>query len=134
MSKSVFIVGGARTPMTQHVGALKDVSAIDLAASASRAALDRTGVEPAWVDHVIFGNVQPSVVPKKDGTLVAYMRDNGPPPKRLLVSESQDGGKTWGPVRDSDIPNPGSGAEVIALRNGQTTTTVDGQDAVLVFP
>lgn len=62
MSKPVFIVGGARTPMTQYVGALKDVSAIDLAASASRAALQRTGVEPAWVDHVVFGNVQQSSV------------------------------------------------------------------------
>src|SRR5262245_35163091 len=62
MSKSVFIVGGARTPMTQYVGALKDVSAIDLGASASRAALERTGVEPAWVDHVVFGNVQQSSV------------------------------------------------------------------------
>ncbi len=62
MSKSVFIVGGARTPMTQYVGALKDVSAIDLGASAARAALDRAAVEPAWVDHVVFGNVQQSSV------------------------------------------------------------------------
>ena len=30
-----------------------------------------------------FGNIQPSLARKKDGTLVAYMRDNGPPPKRL---------------------------------------------------
>ena len=27
-----------------------------------------------------FGNIQPSLARKKDGTLVAYMRDNGPPP------------------------------------------------------
>jgi predicted neuraminidase len=46
------------------------------------------------------------------------MRDNGPPPKRLHQSESRDGGKTWSPVIDSSIPNPGSGAEVISLRNG----------------
>jgi acetyl-CoA acyltransferase 2 len=62
MSKPVFIVGGARTPMTQYVGALKDVSAIDLGASASRAALERSAVDPAWVDHVVFGNVQQSSV------------------------------------------------------------------------
>jgi acetyl-CoA acyltransferase 2 len=62
MSNSVFIIGGARTPMTQYVGALKDVSAIDLGASAARVALERTGVEPAWVDHVVFGNVQQSSV------------------------------------------------------------------------
>src|SRR5262245_66505883 len=62
MSKPVFIVGGARTPMTQYAGALRDVSAIDLGASAGRAALERTAVEPAWVDHVVFGNVQQSSV------------------------------------------------------------------------
>ena len=62
MSQSVFILGGARTPMTQYVGALKDVSAIDLGAAASRGALSRTGVQPAWVDHVVFGNVQQSSV------------------------------------------------------------------------
>src|SRR6478672_6744512 len=38
---------------------------------------------------VEFGNIQPSLVRKTDGTLVAYMRDNGPPPKRLHVSESR---------------------------------------------
>ena len=62
MSKDVFILGGARTPMTQHVGALKDVSAIDLGAVASKAALERTGTKPEWVDHVVFGNVQQSSV------------------------------------------------------------------------
>ena len=65
-----------------------------------------------------FGNIQPSIVRKKDGTLVAYMRNNGPPPKRLHVSESRDRGATWSAVRDSTLPNPGSGAEVIALANG----------------
>ena len=32
------------------------------------------------------GCIQPSVVRKKDGTLVAYLRDNGPPPKRAHIS------------------------------------------------
>ena len=62
MSRDVFILGGARTPMTQHVGGLKDFSAIDLGAIASKAALDRTGTRPEWVDHVVFGNVQQSSV------------------------------------------------------------------------
>jgi acetyl-CoA acetyltransferase family protein len=53
----VFILGGARTPMTEYVGALKDVSAIELGAIASRAALERTGVKPEWVDHAVIGNV-----------------------------------------------------------------------------
>lgn len=68
---------------------------------------------------VSHGGVQPTLVRKKDGTLVVYLRDNGPPPKRLLVCESADHGRTWGPVRDTDLPNPGSGAEVLGLRSGR---------------
>jgi acetyl-CoA acetyltransferase family protein len=62
MAKDVFILGGARTPMTTHVGALKDFSAIELGAIASKAALERTGTSPEWIDHVVFGNVQQSSV------------------------------------------------------------------------
>jgi acetyl-CoA acetyltransferase family protein len=53
----VFIVGGARTPMTGFVGALKDVSAVELGAIAARGAFEKTGVKPGWIDHVIIGNV-----------------------------------------------------------------------------
>ena len=53
----VYIVGGARTPMTGYVGALKDLSAIELGAIASRGAFERTGVNPESVEHVVFGNV-----------------------------------------------------------------------------
>ena len=64
------------------------------------------------------GNIQPSIVRRKDGSLYTLMRDNGPPPKRLHQSESRDRGETWSEVTDSDLPNPGSGAEIISLRNG----------------
>ena len=53
----VMIVGGARTPMTDYVGALKDISALELGAIAARGAFERTGVKPEWVDHVVVGNV-----------------------------------------------------------------------------
>jgi predicted neuraminidase len=65
------------------------------------------------------GNIQPSIVRKRDGTLFTLMRDNGPAPKRLHQSESRDGGETWSAVADSDLPNPGSGAEIISLHNGR---------------
>jgi hypothetical protein len=64
------------------------------------------------------GNIQPSIVRRKDGSLFTLMRDNGPPPKRLMQSDSHDHGETWSDVIDSQIPNPGSGAEIIGLRNG----------------
>ena len=57
MNKEVFILGGARTPMAEYAGKLKDISALELGAIASRAAFERTGVKPEAVDHVVFGNV-----------------------------------------------------------------------------
>src|SRR3954464_111233 len=53
----VFIVGGARTPMTDYMGALRDVPAIELGAIAARGAFERSGVKPEWVDHAVIGNV-----------------------------------------------------------------------------
>ena len=64
------------------------------------------------------GPVQPSLVQRKDVTLVAYFRDNGGPPKRLQTSESRDRGESWSPPRDMEILNPGGGSEAIRLRNG----------------
>ncbi len=57
MNKDIYILGGARTPMAEYAGKLKDISALELGAIASRAALERTGMKPEAVDHVVFGNV-----------------------------------------------------------------------------
>jgi acetyl-CoA acetyltransferase family protein len=43
--------------MGEYTGRLKDFSALELGAIAARAAMDRTGVGPAMVEHVVFGNV-----------------------------------------------------------------------------
>src|SRR5215471_16821516 len=56
MSRDVLILGGKRTPMGEYVGGLKDISAIELGAIASRAALETTGVAPEEIDHTIIGN------------------------------------------------------------------------------
>ena len=55
--RSAVIVGGARTPMGGFGGALKDVPASELGATAIRAALERSNVRPEDVDEVFFGNV-----------------------------------------------------------------------------
>ncbi|MBX3744273.1 MAG: exo-alpha-sialidase [Verrucomicrobiae bacterium] len=65
------------------------------------------------------GNIQPHILQRRDGSLVAYMRDNGPPPKRVPQSESRDGGLTWSPVTNSDIPNPGAGTDGVVLHDGR---------------
>jgi predicted neuraminidase len=84
-----------------------------------------------------LGGVQPSLVRRKDGSVAAYMRDNGPPPQRALVSDSRDEGRTWSEVRDSDIPNPGSSVEVIGLRSGAwcmvLNDTEKGRDKLSVW-
>lgn len=56
MSGDVFILGGKRTAMGQYVGALKNISAIDLGATAARGALEATGVAPDEIDHTVIGN------------------------------------------------------------------------------
>jgi acetyl-CoA acetyltransferase family protein len=56
-TKPIYILGGARTPMADYTGKLKDVSALDLGAIAARAAMERTGIAARAVDHVVIGNV-----------------------------------------------------------------------------
>jgi acetyl-CoA acetyltransferase family protein len=53
----IVIVAGARTPMARYTGSFSEVSAIDLGAHASKEAIRRSGVDPAEIDHAIFGNV-----------------------------------------------------------------------------
>ena len=64
------------------------------------------------------GNIQAAIARAPGGELVAYMRDNGPAPKRLHVSRSADGGTTWSLVQDSELPNPGSAADIVTLDSG----------------
>ncbi|MBN2325588.1 MAG: exo-alpha-sialidase [Candidatus Omnitrophica bacterium] len=71
---------------------------------------------------------QPSVVRKKNGVLVAYMRDEGPAPKRVQISESKDDGETWSVAVESDIPNPDSSLEVIALEDSRWVMAYNDQE------
>ena len=52
-----YIVAGARTPIGKMSGALSSFSAADLGGFAIKAALERAGVRPEEVDHVIMGHV-----------------------------------------------------------------------------
>ena len=56
MSKTV-ILGAARTPIGKMGGGLSSVDATELGGLAISAALERAGVEPAQVDHVVMGQV-----------------------------------------------------------------------------
>lgn len=66
-----------------------------------------------------YGPTQPTIVRKKDGELVAYLRDEGNAPQRVQYSTSSDNGESWTPSVDLDIPNPSSSLEVIVLQDGR---------------
>ncbi len=61
MSADVVIVGGARTPMAEYSGTpgygkLKGMSAIDLCAHSSKAAIERSKIDAESIDHTVIGN------------------------------------------------------------------------------
>lgn len=51
-----FLVGGARTPVGRYGGALSSIRPDDLAALSIRSLIEASGIDPAAVDEVIFGN------------------------------------------------------------------------------
>ncbi|KAA0991013.1 sialidase family protein [Dyadobacter aurulentus] len=64
------------------------------------------------------GPIQPAIVKKKNGNLVAYMRDSGDEPTRVHVSESADNGESWKATEKTDIPNTAS-VELFVLKDGR---------------
>lgn len=97
------------------VGLYSDGFSISLAAYS-----DDLGATWSFSEPIVGGgNIQPAFAVGRDGTITAYMRDNGPAPKRVMVSHSADRGATWGPVYDHpQLVNPGTGLEVAELSNG----------------
>ena len=56
MNDPIVIVGAARTPMGAFQGDFASLNASDLGGVAIKAAVERSGVAPALVEHVYFGN------------------------------------------------------------------------------
>ncbi|HPP57911.1 MAG TPA: exo-alpha-sialidase [Candidatus Hydrogenedens sp.] len=106
------------------------------------------GFTDDWGEHWFFSNpildpeiknisnIQPSFVKKKDGTIVAFMRDNGIP-KRVRTAYSKDMGMTWSNVSMLEIPNPGSSVECITLKSGKwalvCNDTINGRHKLSVY-
>ena len=66
-----------------------------------------------------YGNVQPSLTQRKNGDIVALMRDNGDRPNRVIQSISSDRGENWSAVKDLNIYNPGSSLHTLPLSGGK---------------
>lgn len=61
--------------------------------------------------------IQPSLLRLKDSSWVAYNRNNGPGPMRILSSRSVDDCVTWTLATEMALPNPGTSVAVDRLKN-----------------
>ena len=81
---------------------------------------DDLGKTWQYSNPVIGGiGIQATIAVSKDGSLSAYLRDNGPAPKRMQMTNSSDGGYSWTIAKDTDIPNPGAGFDMTTLESGE---------------
>lgn len=60
MNREILVVGAVRTAIGTYGGSLKDVPMTQLATTVVRSVLERSGVAPDRVDHVVMGNVIPT--------------------------------------------------------------------------
>ncbi|SOE21070.1 Predicted neuraminidase (sialidase) [Spirosomataceae bacterium TFI 002] len=64
------------------------------------------------------GPIQPAIVQKKNGNIVALMRDSGDYPPRVQYSESSDLGESWTSSIKTEMPNTAS-VELLVLKDGR---------------
>jgi len=64
----------------------------------------------------IYGNIQPSLIEKNNGDILAYLRPKNL--NKILLSISKDGGKTWSDTEKTSLKNPQSGIDAVKLANG----------------
>ncbi|HTT61415.1 MAG TPA: sialidase family protein [Bryobacteraceae bacterium] len=73
------------------------------------------------------GIIQPSVIPLGGGHLRLYARSTARIGK-ICVADSFDGGITWSEARPLDLPNPNSGIDAVALRDGRIVLVYNNSD------
>ena len=124
MSSEIFILGGKRTPMTQYVGALKDVKAIDLGATAARGALEASGVSAEEIDHTIVGNALQTSGDAIYGARHVALKSGVPAERPALTVNRLCG---------SGIQSVISGAHLIMLGEAETAL-VGGMESMSMAP
>jgi predicted neuraminidase len=72
----------------------------------------------SFSEPILNINVQACFVPKKNGEIVAFMRDRGAA-KRIPRAVSADGGITWSHTEMTELPNPDSSVDCIVLESGR---------------
>jgi acetyl-CoA acetyltransferase family protein len=115
MTNDVLILGGARTPMGEYGGALRELSAIELGAIAARGALERARVAPEAIDHTVMGNALQTSGDAIYGARHAALKAGVPIDKPALTVNRLCG---------SGIQSIVSGAQMIQL--GEVNTVLAG--------
>ena len=120
MQHDIVITGGARTAMAEYSGTpgygkLKDLSAIELAAIATKAALERSSLEASQVDHVVIGNALQTSVDAIYGARHVALRAGCP---------VETGALTINRICGSGIQSVVNAAQMLML--GDATITVAG--------
>lgn len=67
-------------------------------------------------DGVEFDAIQPSILTYADGKMQVLCRS-----RQNVISQSwsEDGGKTWGNMNATELPNPNSGTDAVTLADGR---------------
>jgi acetyl-CoA C-acetyltransferase len=58
LKEAIYLVAAVRTPIGKFGGGLSSLTAPQLGTAAARATLERSGIDPAAIDEVIFGNAR----------------------------------------------------------------------------
>jgi predicted neuraminidase len=59
--------------------------------------------------------IQPAIVPLGERRAVAFLRYFGRPPYHVYRTETEDGGETWSPPAQTELPNAASGIAALSL-------------------
>ncbi|MFB1005359.1 MAG: acetyl-CoA C-acyltransferase [Candidatus Poseidoniaceae archaeon] len=124
MAEDVVIVGGARTPFCEWVGGkrgdgktgglLKSLSAQDLGGIAIKGALERTGTDPASVDHVVMGYALQTCSQSIYGSRHAGLKGGIPQEVPML---------TLSRICGSGVQSIVTGAQMIMLQEASTVVS-----------
>lgn len=122
---------------TMMLGLYSDVFNCSLAAFTRDGGVTWTFSTPILdPDITMLGNIQPAFAQRKNGEILAFMRDNGLP-KQVRCATSTDNGMNWSPVLVTGIPNPGSSVDVEVLSSGNWTLvcndTLEGRHKLTAY-
>ena len=124
MAKEILFLGGARTPMGEYGGHLKDFTANELGAIAATEALKRSGVPADRIDHTVIGNALQTSRDAIYGARHVALRAGVPIDRPALTVNRLCG---------SGIQSIISGAQMIRLDEA-TTCLVGGMESMSQAP